>query len=187
VLRTRVGYAGGTLTDPTYDDLGDHSETTEIDYDPARLSFEDLLGVFWQEHSPRRRAFSRQYRSAIFPNDERQRDAAEASKVDMERRLGVTLFTDIEPAGPLYLAESYHQKYYLRNDRLLMAEFRAMYPREADFVRSTAAARVNAFVGGYGDPGLLESEIARYGLSKEAQATLLDSAARWGNRFRCRA
>src|SRR4051812_14157562 len=61
VVRTRVGYTGGELPDPTYAKLGDHTETIQLDYDPARISYEELLQIFWTGHNPVKRVWGRQY------------------------------------------------------------------------------------------------------------------------------
>ena len=76
VVRTRVGYSGGQRKDPTYRSIGDHSETIQIDYDPARTSYKKLLFIFWQSHDPTHHAWSRQYMSAIFYQNEEQRKLA---------------------------------------------------------------------------------------------------------------
>lgn len=115
---TRVGYAGGTTPDPTYQTIGDHSESIQIDYDPDAISYDDLLAEFWAQHSPVRPAHSRQYASIIFYETEDQRRAAEDSKRAMEQLLGRTLYTEIKPFERFYLAEEYHQKYYERNGML---------------------------------------------------------------------
>ncbi|GAB4291562.1 MAG: hypothetical protein Kow0067_18220 [Coriobacteriia bacterium] len=174
VIRTRVGYAGGTTPDPTYRRIGDHTETVQIDYDPATVGFEDLLDVFWTSHRPTSPAYSRQYASIIFPHDEKQRAAAEASRTRMEAVLGV-VHTDIVPFTRFYVAEDYHQKYRLRGARALMAEFAEMYPDPADFRESTAAARVNGYLDGWGDTAALEAEIDGYGLSEDGQERLRDA------------
>ena len=84
-------------------------------------------------------------------------------------------------AGTFWSAEAYHQKYYLRGDPLLMAEFRAMYPDDEAFVDSTAAARVNGYVGGYGDP---RRELEKLGLSDRGEHAVVEAAAR-RSRFSC--
>ena len=66
MIRTRVGYAGGTTNNPTYRALGDHAETIQVDYDPTQISYEELLEAFWTSHSPTSRPWSRQYASIIF-------------------------------------------------------------------------------------------------------------------------
>lgn len=122
-----------------------------------------------------------QYRAAIFVHDEEQERLARAIKHGMEDAAGDPLYVSIEPAGPFWLAEGYHQKYYLRGDRELMREFLAMYPRDDDFVASTAAARVNGYLGGYGDP---RRDLDKLGLSEQGQYRVVEAAARRA-RFSC--
>jgi methionine-S-sulfoxide reductase len=179
VLRTRVGYTGGTHKDPTYTRLGDHSEAVQIDFDPSQVSYSQLLEIFWDDHSPTRRSWSRQYRSAIFFHDETQKRLALASKERLEVHTGRPVFTEIEPAGEFYRAEDYHQKYRLRHHRL-MDEFRAMYPDERLFVDSTAVARVNGYVAGHGSLAALQAELAVLGLSTAGQGALLEILRRNG-------
>jgi methionine-S-sulfoxide reductase len=178
VIRTRVGYAGGIKENPTYYDLGDHTETVQIDYDPERVSFEELLEVFWNSHNPTRRPWSRQYASIAFYHDEEQRQAILASKERRERSSGQQIYTEVRELDHFYLAEGYHQKYFLRNTPEIMREFQAMYPNEADIVDSTAAARANGYLGGYGDPEVLREELSSYGLSPRANQTLLSLVGR---------
>jgi peptide-methionine (S)-S-oxide reductase len=174
VIRTRVGYAGGEKENPTYERIGDHSETIQIDYDPEQITYEELLDVYWASHSPTSRPYSRQYASVIFYHNEEQRRLAEASRDRQEGELGKPVYTEIVPYTEFYLAEGYHQKYQLRHDRDLMAEFRAIYPDETDFINSTAAARVNGYVAGNGTLAELEAIVADLGLSPQAQQKLLD-------------
>jgi peptide-methionine (S)-S-oxide reductase len=139
----------------------------------------------WADHWPVHPAFSRQYRSAVFVADDAQRAAAEASLACGQERSRARLYAAIEPLDRFYLAEDYHQKYYLRGYEGLAAEFTAMYPSEADLVDSTAVARANGFVSGYGTPELLAAEIDTYGLSTEGRGDLLGLARAVGARFRC--
>jgi peptide-methionine (S)-S-oxide reductase len=122
VLRTQVGYAGGTLENPTYQDVctdrTGHAEVVEVDFDPNEVSYEQLLDVFWRCHNPTQRNrqgpdFGTQYRSAIFYHSEAQRQAAEASKQQLadSGRWDRPIVTQIEPAGTFYRAEEYHQQY----------------------------------------------------------------------------
>jgi peptide-methionine (S)-S-oxide reductase len=168
VVRTRVGYSGGTTSDPTYHRLGDHSETTEIDYDPRVLAYEDLVAVFLASHSPTHPAYSTQYRSAVFYRTDEERAIAAGAIERAQASLG-RIFTDVEAFTAFWRAEDYHQKYRLRAHRDLMAEFRAMFPADHDFVDSTAAARINGWLEGCGDRAQIERELPKSGLSQAAQ------------------
>ena len=171
MVRTRVGYAGGTTKEPTYHNLGDHSETIQIDYDPTQISYTELLDVFWDSHDPSIKSGSRQYMSIIFYHNDEQKKLAMKTK---EREAARTdeIYTEIVPATEFYAAEAYHQKYQLRHAPDFMKEFAAIYPDDDDFMNSTAAARVNGYVGGYGRATDLEAELSDLGLSPEASEKL---------------
>ena len=177
MIRTRVGYSGGVKRNPTYHDLGDHSETVQIDFDPARVSYEQLLDVFWKAHDPTSRSWSRQYRAALFFHNEGQKRSAEESRDREAARIKEKIRTEILPADEFYPAEDYHQKYYLRLNSFLSAEFRQMFPSEKEFVNSTAAARANGYIGGYGTMTALKEELDRLGLSEEGRKKLLARVA----------
>lgn len=173
MIRTRVGYTGGTKLNPTYHNLGDHSETVQLDFDPSVITYEELLKVFFASHDSSYSGSSRQYMSAVFYYDAAQQRAAEAAKAAEESRLGETVQTKILPAETFYPAEDYHQKYALQGDRTVMEDFRRMYPDLADVVNSTAAARANAYLSGYGDLAQLQRELNSLGLSEESKKRLL--------------
>jgi methionine-S-sulfoxide reductase len=173
VIRTRVGYTGGSKADPTYYFLGDHTEAVQIDFDPTVISYADLLTVFFEGHDCSILVGSRQYMSAIFFHDAEQEEQARQAKALEEERLGVTVQTQVLPVGTFYLAEDYHQKYYLQGDNALMWEFWAFYPGWWDIVDSTVATRVNGYLGGYGTKEQLLREIDSYGLSEEGKDRLL--------------
>jgi len=181
VVRTRVGYAGGRKKDPTYRSIGDHSETIQIDFDPTLVSYKKLLTVFWHSHNPTQRAWSQQYKSAIFYHSDNQRKLALETQAFEEGRRNQKIRTEILPFSNFYLAEDYHQKYSLRGQRELMSEFKAMYPEEIDFVNSTAAARVNGYISGHGKPEEIHAIIDKLGLSAAGQQRLLKIAGRWKN------
>ena len=176
-MRTRVGYAGGTKRNPTYHDLGDHSETLQIEFDPAHISFEELLSLFWKAHDPTWPAQSRQYRTALFYQGEEQKRLALESREREQARHGRAIHTGILPVPDFYRAEDYHQKYYLRQDRILMSEFRTIYPDVRDFTDSTAAARVNGYLAGYGSRNALQHDLDMLGLSPDGRKRLRDSVA----------
>lgn len=178
MIRTRVGYAGGTTENPTYYSLGDHSETIQIDYDPTKISYRQLLDIFWASHNPIYEHRSRQYMSLILYHDEEQERLAEETKESEQARLGRTIFTEIVPFSGFYLAEDYHQKYYLGRERSLTEEFKAIYPTIGDFIASTAVTRVNGYIGGYGELATLERDLNSLGLSQAGRQRLLEIAAR---------
>ena len=120
---TRVGYMGGTLKDPTYDDVctdtTGHVEVVEVSYDPTRTSYDDLLGVFWQLHDPTSmndqgpHERGSQYRAVVFAHNPDQEAAARASKAALERSgvFRAPNVTEIRPAARFWPAEDYHQRY----------------------------------------------------------------------------
>jgi peptide-methionine (S)-S-oxide reductase len=159
---------------PTYHSLGDHTETVQIDFDPTKVSYEKLLEVFWKSHSPGSRSWSRQYKAVVFFHNEEQKRLALESRDRLAAEIKGKIYTEVLPFSGFYLAEAYHQKYRLQQDGGLMREFRAIYPDAQDFVNSTAAARVNGYLGGYGTPEELQRELTTLGLSEAGAERLLD-------------
>jgi peptide-methionine (S)-S-oxide reductase len=178
VVRTRVGYAGGPEPAPSYHNIGGHSETIQVDYDPELISYEELLEVFWTSHSPTTRPWSQQYASIIFYHDEEQRRLAEESRELQVTRRRREIYTEVVSYSSFHLAEFYHQKYRLQQIPELMNEFVALFPNERDFINSTAVARVNAYVGGHGTMEELETQIENLGLSPAGKAKLREIVAR---------
>jgi methionine-S-sulfoxide reductase len=168
-----VGYAGGTKESPTYHSLGDHTETIQIDYDPSQISYNDLLNIFWRNHNPSSRAWSRQYMAAVFYHNDEQKKLAEESRGREASKRDKRIQTQILPFTAFYRAEDYHQKYRLRRERDLLQEFERIYPADGDLVDSTAAARVNGYLGGHGTAGDLKIDLNRLGLSAEGGRYLL--------------
>jgi len=124
VVSTTSGYTGGRVANPTYEQVSHggtgHAEAVEIVYDPAKVSFEQLLDHFWKNVDPLtiNRQFcdvGDQYRPAIFVHDEAQRLAAEGSKTRVQQRFKQPVVVEIVAAGPFFKAEGYHQDYYKKN------------------------------------------------------------------------
>ncbi len=164
--------------------MGDHTETLQIDYDPTQIFFEELLDIFWQSHNPTRRTWSAQYKAAIFVHNEEQAALARASKAQLAaeksgRWFGNTIHTEILTAETFYLAEDYHHKYMLQHAQGLWGEVLAIYPETADWINSTAAARLNGYVGGHGTLTQLDNEIESLGLSLQQQDELRRTVARY--------
>lgn len=116
--------------------------------------------------------------SIVFYHDEEQRRLAIDSKEREESRSGLSIVTEIVPFSGFYPAEDYHQKYYLSHELDLLNELRTIYPAFEDFVSSTAVARVNGYVGGYGTLETLEEELGSLGLSEAGKMRLLKIADR---------
>jgi len=122
VTATRVGYTGGHMNNPTYKDVctdsTGHAEGVEVTFDPAEISYDKLLDVFWENHDPTQLNrqgpdWGTQYRSAIFFHSPEQEAAAKASKERLEKshRFSKPIVTQIVPAETFYEAEDYHQQY----------------------------------------------------------------------------
>lgn len=121
VVSTRVGYIGGQVKDPDYKlvctGTTGHAEAVEVTYDPALLSYEQLLEIFWKIHNPttlnkQGPDIGSQYRSAIFFHNDAQESAAKKSKLAFQKKCSSQIVTEIEPAANFYEAEDYHQQYH---------------------------------------------------------------------------
>jgi methionine-S-sulfoxide reductase len=167
-----VGYAGGAKKDPTYRSLGDHTETVQMDYDPAQVSYGELLDVFWESHDPGRSSWSRQYMAAVFYHDDGQKRLAQEKRDAIEKKTGRKVKTKILPYTGFYLAEGYHQKHALQRYPDIVEELRAMYPSLEDFVSSTVVSRLNGYLGGYGSCDDLKDDALGLGLSPGSIDTL---------------
>lgn len=169
-----MGYTGGTTASPTYHNLGDHSEAIQIDFDPSRISYTKLLDIFWESHEPTRRAWSRQYRAAVFYHDEEQRKLAELTGARQVQNTEKKMMTAIEPFSAFTLAEDYHQKHSLRLYPEITAELKMLYPGMKEYLGSTAVTRVNGYLGGHGTCDVLQKEADSLGLSTAAMKKLID-------------
>jgi peptide-methionine (S)-S-oxide reductase len=124
VISTTAGYTGGTKVDPTYEEVSDggtgHAESVEVTYDPSKVTYQQLLDIYWHNVDPLDPGGQfcdrgNQYRTAIFYHDDEQKRLAEASKQALTKRFDQPIATEIVPAGPFYPAEDYHQEYYKKN------------------------------------------------------------------------
>lgn len=122
VVSTAVGYTGGHTKNPTYEDVCSHetghAEAVQVDYDPTKVSYENLMKIFWENHNPttlnqQGPDIGSQYRSVIFYHSEEQRKSALASKASLEKsgKWKKPIVTDVVPATEFYKAEEYHQQY----------------------------------------------------------------------------
>jgi len=134
VVKTVVGYTGGSAEDANYEKVSahrtKHRETIEVTYDPAQISYDQLLDIFWRQINPTQgdgqfHDIGLSYQAAIFYGNEEEKKAAEASKDKLAKsgKFSKPIVTEILPAQPFYPAEEYHQKYYLKNS----ADFEAYH------------------------------------------------------------
>jgi peptide-methionine (S)-S-oxide reductase len=153
-----------------------------VEFDPTKTSYEKILEVYWATHNHCATPNSRQYMSAVFvANDSQKKIAVETrDRAAAKRKQRITTF--ILPLGEFYLAEGYHQKYMLRQRPDLLREMAQLYPNEKDFVNSSAATRINGYLGGHGTFAQLQEEIDGFGLSPQGRATLLNLVRLYGKK-----
>lgn len=162
VIRTKVGYAGGSKVNPTYHSLGDHTEAVEIDYDPEETNYDTLLSMFWKYHNPTSTC-SRQYMSAIFYHDEDQKQLAEKSMKVHQKNFNKPITTSIIPCKKFYEAEDYHQKYLLQQHPLVINAL-DIDPGE-ELIANHVAARINGYLGGFGTMPRFNEEWKKWGIT----------------------
>jgi len=179
-VRTRVGYCGGTTKNPTYHNLSDHTETVDIEFDPAQTTYQKLLDIFWDNHDPTA-CHKRQYMSAIFYNNEEQKKLAESSLSSIQKKTARPIATKILPNEAFYDAEDYHQKYMLRQQPSLL---QSLGLDGKKLVKSHVAARLNGYVGQFGDLNEFEKEWPTLGITEE-QADYMKQQMTSGSRGNC--
>jgi peptide methionine sulfoxide reductase MsrA len=163
---------------PTYANMEDHTETVQVDYDPQRITYAQLLDIFWKGHEPTNQSWSRQYMHAIFYHNEEQQRQALASRAAVEQKIGHAVKTEVLPVRSFTMAEDYHQKYILKRHQVLRNEMTRIYPTPQDFVDSTAVTRLNGYAGGNGNRNQLSREIDILGLSASGKKRLADLVRR---------
>jgi len=169
---------------PTYHSLGDHSESVEIDYNPAIVSYQDLLKIFWEGHDPGARPWSTQYKAAIFYHNDEQKRLAEETRKGIEATRKIKVHTEILPSSTFYVAEGYHQKFSLRGQPEILKEFRAIYPSDEGLMNSTAAARVNGYLSGLTGFEDVQEAVDNLRLAAQARDRLLAAIRKHGDRYR---
>jgi hypothetical protein len=136
------------------------------------ISYSKLLDLFWSSHTPCGASYSRQYISIIFYHNDEQKKLALESKEREEKKHGGKVPVEVVAYKEFTLAEDYHQKYSLRNSHI-MKEMKALYPKDADFVNSTVAARINGYLAGNCKMDALKEELKNLDLSEETIKKLL--------------
>ena len=172
MLRTRVGYAGGKDDKPTYRAIGDHTEAIQIEFDPKKISFADLLEIFWDSHDECGGTWSTQYKAVLWTHGEAQARIARKSAEALAKKRGRKLTTAVKPAPTFWIGEDYHQKYRLRRHEKLIAALLGPKPTGEKIRESTVTARANGWVAGYGTPEQIAAESKALGLDEKARAEL---------------
>lgn len=152
--------------------MGDHTEAIAIDFDPTILTYEELLGYFWDNHYCAGNVRSTQYRNAVFYHNEEQRQLAEATREKAAAKAGIgveQVGTAIIPATPFTYAETYHQKYALPLHHDLYDFLVETYPTSKALADSAVATRLNSYLGSGFEKSLerLEAELPGYGLPEK--------------------
>jgi hypothetical protein len=153
--------------------MGDHTETVQVTFDPEVISFSELLEIFWSEHDPSDSVWSRQYMNVIFFENDSQWEVIERSVAGLQEK-GVEVKTRVAELDVFYPAEAYHQKHSMRFQRAFIEEFNERDPTGMWFLDSTAAARINGYVAGYGTCEQVEREVRGFGLPRKLEKRLLE-------------
>jgi peptide-methionine (S)-S-oxide reductase len=166
---------------PTYRSLGDHTETTEVEYDPTQTNYSKLLDMFWKNHDSTQKC-TRQYMSAVFYHNEEQKCLAEESLKVAQQKKARPIQTQILKATTFYEAEDYHQKYLLQQHPWLMNTLDI--DPGPDLNSSHIATRLNGYVGGYGTLAAFEAELPKLNLDDKT-AEYVRRAIQKGSRVAC--
>lgn len=175
IIRTKVGYTGGTSKNPTYKNLGDHTETIWVEFDPEVTTYRDLLKIFWENHDSTS-CSKRQYMSAIFYNDDEQRQLAEETKKEFQKKVSRSITTKIMPLEKFYDAEEYHQKYWLKKFPWLLNSLDIDLDHITD---SHICTRLNGYIAGFGDMKEFEKEWPKLGMIETQAQYVRKEAARF--------
>lgn len=175
VVRTRVGYAGGTTSGPTYRMLGDHTETVELDFDSELVSLESILELFWDRHYPPNinEYKGRQYLSLVLYRNELQQRTINNVIEDLWRQGKGRPDTEIAPFMGFYAAEERHQKYYLKRFPDAILKLNSLYPTPVDLMNATLAARLNGLAKGFTNLSLVIQDIQRWPIGEDERAALI--------------
>ena len=173
VIRTRVGYAGGSKENPTYYNLGKHTESIQVDFNPKVVSYGELVDIFWNNHNPHSKSYSTQYANILFYHNDYQKRVAKRTLQNLTQDSQKEVYTQIKEIKEFYPAESYHQKYQLRQRVPFIEIMKDQYPKDENLRDSTAAARLNGFLAGHGTSEQVEKLAGKLGLTEEVREILL--------------
>ncbi|KAH7646098.1 methionine sulfoxide reductase A [Dermatophagoides farinae] len=147
IIRTRVGYSGGSTKNPTYRNIGDHIESVDIEFDPNTIKFEEILELFMKSHDPTIK-HKRQYMSAIFYRNADEKNCIEQFLELKKSYYSSPIVTGIVQLDEFTNAENYHQKYFLRKHPSIMQE--TDLQDDSKLITSPLAAKLNGICAGFG-------------------------------------
>jgi peptide-methionine (S)-S-oxide reductase len=187
VMLTRVGYTGGSTPNPTYRELGDHTETVQLCYDEDIISFETIIRTFWDHHNPYNinGYKGRQYQSLLYYRDASQLAAIETELARREREGLGRPDTEIAAYAEFHPAEDRHQKYYVKRFPRAVGALESLYPARSGegtpWLDTTIAARLNGMAKGYLNMERLKSELESWELSEAERKRLVAAVTgiRW--------
>ncbi len=176
VIRTRTGYAGGTSMNPAYRQMGDHTETVQLDFSPSIITFDEILEVFWNNHNPVNinNYKGRQYLSLLFYSDDKQRETIQHVLRRRKEQGRGEPETEIAPYSGFHLAEDKHQKYYLKRFPNAIEKLNEWFPSQDDLNNSTLAARLNGLAKGYTNLERILNEMGQWPIRSEHQKLIVD-------------
>ncbi len=180
VIRTKVGYSGGKGQNPNYNDMMDHTEVVQIDYNEEIITYDELLDIFWKNNTCKMKFKKVQYKSLILYHDEEQKIKALKSKLEKEKNENCYIYTDIEHMNKFYIAENYHQKYYLQSVRDVSDDIKSSCENFSEFVDSKIAARLNGYIKGYGNSNMLRADLETDLLSDKSKKRLISIVDGYG-------
>jgi len=149
VYFTEVGYAGGDMKGPTYHNLGNHTEAIKVIYDPEIISYQELLNIFWENHNHTQKSYSKQYKSIIFCNNNKEEDTVLKFLENKKLEVNKKIYIDIQEIDEFYPAEQYHQKYLFKRNKNMYQQVIELFSGKYKFEDSRIAARLNAYSAGF--------------------------------------
>ena len=180
IYKTCVGYAGGNTENPTYHNIGDHTESFKVSYNEEEIIFEDLMRWYFLSPNTCARSYKTQYDSIVFYNNKEEKEIAEKIMKEYGDEYKVKYNVRLEPYKNFYLAEDYHQKYYLQLSKEINKDIRAIYPSTREFINSTAAMKLNSYLKAKGALEGLKQEIDLLGLTEDNKKILLEIVESYG-------
>jgi peptide-methionine (S)-S-oxide reductase len=152
--------------------MRDHTEAIQIEFDPSVVTYETLLSIFWASHNPFSKAWSTQYKAVLWTHGSAQAAAAKLSVAALAKKKKRSPKTEVLPATKFWIAEDYHQKYYLRSRRTLLRALLGVTATGETIRQSTLAARANGWITGHGTPEAIATEVKALKLDEGARKAL---------------